>query len=212
MIGQCCQDSDEVAEVCLNVFTHLSCDDKLVATLTPHNTQSLVCACMSAYPAHLPIQALACHFLLNVSRDWRCNDSSGKAPVREAALELLARALKQHGGDARLVHDALQTVLHVLHSSERDALASDVTERTQSTIFVMSFVQTEILPIALLLAQVSRQDARVTSLCNKLMTFFTHRDDADSEYDLLRDEKMVVASLDIVSDGREYESIELLDE
>lgn len=167
---------------------------------------------MSAYSNHLTVQSLACHFLQNVSEHWRAGDSSGKAPVREAALELLIRALKMHGDDVRLVIAVLQTVLHVLYSCERDAVASDVTERTQSTIFVISFVQNEILPIANLFANVPQQNERIAELCCELTNFFDQRDDVDSTYDLLAAEEPTTDSMDSDRDVEVYESIELLDE
>ena len=132
--------------------------------------------------------------------------------MREAALELIVRALKHHGSDMRLVRSALQTVVNVLHVSERYSTSfRDVTQRSQSTTFILSYIQNQILPLALLFSQVPQQDPSVTSLCNELLTFFSRPETVESEYDVLREERAPAESVDSIAESDHYEDIDMLD-
>ena len=106
---------------CLKIYTHLSADSLIIAYLVEQHVQTLVYACMSAYKDSATIQTLACAFLSNLSAEWRSpdGDGGGKCPVREAGVDLIARALVAHDADAKLLRHGLRTMLNVLHGYER---------------------------------------------------------------------------------------------
>lgn len=111
-----------MSESCLKIYTHLSADPLIIAYLVEQHVQTLVYACMSAYKDSATIQTLACAFLSNLSAEWRSQDGGGgggKCPVREAGVDLIARALVAHDADVKLLRHGLRTILNVLHGHER---------------------------------------------------------------------------------------------